>query len=52
MIDHTGISVGNYAASKQFYSSALAAIGYALLAELPQEITGGRNVEAVCHTPA
>jgi len=44
MIDHTGVSVSNYATSKQFYSAALAPIGYALLAELPKEVTGGRGV--------
>jgi len=44
MIDHTGVSVSNYAASKQFYSKALAPLGYALLAELPKEVTGGRGI--------
>jgi catechol 2,3-dioxygenase-like lactoylglutathione lyase family enzyme len=35
MIDHTGISVSNFAASKTFYAQALARIGYQLLMELP-----------------
>jgi catechol 2,3-dioxygenase-like lactoylglutathione lyase family enzyme len=34
MIDHTGINVSNFAASKAFYEKALAPLGYALRLEL------------------
>lgn len=44
MIDHTGVSVSNFAASKAFYIRALAAIGYELLMELPAAITGSHDV--------
>ena len=40
MIDHTGISVSNYGASKAFYIAALAPIGYELLLEIPAAVTG------------
>jgi catechol 2,3-dioxygenase-like lactoylglutathione lyase family enzyme len=36
MIDHTGISVSNFAKSKAFYAAALAPLGYAMLMELDQ----------------
>ena len=39
MIDHTGVSVSNYASSKAFYSQALGAIGYSLLMEIPVAVT-------------
>ena len=44
MIDHTGVAVSDFAKSKQFYSAALAAIGYAPLAEFPASVTGGTDV--------
>jgi catechol 2,3-dioxygenase-like lactoylglutathione lyase family enzyme len=44
MIDHTGVAVSDYATSKAFYSQALGAIGYSLLAEFPAAVTGGTNV--------
>jgi catechol 2,3-dioxygenase-like lactoylglutathione lyase family enzyme len=44
MIDHIGISVSNFVASKAFYTQALAPIGYQLLMELPAAITGSRDV--------
>jgi catechol 2,3-dioxygenase-like lactoylglutathione lyase family enzyme len=40
MIDHTGVAVSNFERSKAFYSAALAAIGYAKLAEFSAEMTG------------
>ena len=40
MIDHTGISVSDFARSKAFYIAALAPIGYELLLEVPAEVTG------------
>jgi catechol 2,3-dioxygenase-like lactoylglutathione lyase family enzyme len=44
MIDHTGVCVRDYARSKQFYTPALAPIGYQLLMELPRELTQGKGV--------
>lgn len=44
MIDHTGVVVSDYARSKRFYQAALAAIGYALLAEVPAAVTGHTDV--------
>jgi catechol 2,3-dioxygenase-like lactoylglutathione lyase family enzyme len=40
MIDHSGVSVSNYARSKDFYIAALAPIGYRLVMEVPAELTG------------
>ena len=40
MIDHTGVIVADFAASKAFYDQALAAIGYARLLEFGPEVTG------------
>ena len=34
MIDHAGVAVNNFGASKAFYASALAPLGYALLLEV------------------
>ena len=36
MIDHTGLTVANVAASKAFYRAALAPLGYAILMEFEQ----------------
>jgi catechol 2,3-dioxygenase-like lactoylglutathione lyase family enzyme len=44
MIDHTGVVATNYDKSKQFYTKALAPLGYQLMMELPKEVTGGRGV--------
>ena len=44
MIDHTGVAVSDYEKSKAFYTSALAAIGYELVMEIPKEHTGGAGV--------
>ncbi len=44
MIDHTGVAVSDFAKSKQFYNLALAAIGYAPLAEFPASVTGHGDV--------
>lgn len=43
MIDHTGVSVSNFARSKAFYAQALSAIGYGLLMEIPFSVTGRDN---------
>lgn len=42
MLDHIGISVSNFDASKAFYTKALAPIGYQLLLEIPKEVTGNQ----------
>ena len=44
MIDHTGVAVSNYPQSRDFYSKALGAIGYALLMELPAAVTKSADV--------
>ncbi|HYM35449.1 MAG TPA: VOC family protein [Steroidobacteraceae bacterium] len=44
MIDHTGVAVSNFAASKKFYTQALAPLGYSLLAEFPKSVTGSTDV--------
>lgn len=43
MIDHVGISVSDFQASKTFYIRALAPIGYTLVMEVPAELTGGHD---------
>ncbi len=40
MIDHIGVLVRDFEASKDFYTKALAPIGYALLREFPASVTG------------
>jgi catechol 2,3-dioxygenase-like lactoylglutathione lyase family enzyme len=44
MIDHTGVAATNYAKSKQFYTRALAPLGYQMMMELPKEVTRGIGV--------
>lgn len=44
MIDHTGVTVTDFNKSKEFYSRALAPLGYKLMMEVPREITGGVGV--------
>lgn len=51
MIDHTGITVSDYAASKAFYTAALAPIGYALLMEIPAAVTGHTDVAGFGEAP-
>ena len=51
MIDHTGISVSNFAKSKAFYSAALAPIGYAMLMEFPAAITKSTDVAGFGEAP-
>jgi catechol 2,3-dioxygenase-like lactoylglutathione lyase family enzyme len=41
MIDHTGLKISNPAASRRFYETALAPLGYRVLMEIPTEHTGG-----------
>jgi catechol 2,3-dioxygenase-like lactoylglutathione lyase family enzyme len=51
MIDHTGIVVSDFAASKAFYIAALAPIGYAKLMEFGPEITGSTSVAGFGEAP-
>lgn len=51
MIDHTGVSVSDYARSKAFYQQALAPIGYTLLAEFPAAMTGSVDVAGFGEAP-
>ena len=44
MIDHTGLVASDFEKSKVFYSQALSAIGYCLLAEFPASVTGHTDV--------
>lgn len=44
MIDHTGISASDFAASRTFYDAAFAALGGAMLKKVPKEYTGGVSV--------
>ncbi len=44
MIDHTGIPVTDFEASKKFYDAALAPLGASLVMTVPQEHTGGVKV--------
>jgi catechol 2,3-dioxygenase-like lactoylglutathione lyase family enzyme len=40
MIDHIGVTVSDFAKSRDFYAKALAPIGYQLIAEIPASVTG------------
>ena len=44
MIDHSGISVSDFAAAKTFYDAALAPLGASLIMMVPPEFTGGVKV--------
>ena len=51
MIDHTGVSVSNFATSKAFYTQALAPMGYQCLMELSAAITGSHDVAGFGEPP-
>jgi catechol 2,3-dioxygenase-like lactoylglutathione lyase family enzyme len=51
MIDHTGVTVSDFAASKAFYTTALGAIGYAKLLEFGPEVTGTTAVAGYGEPP-
>jgi catechol 2,3-dioxygenase-like lactoylglutathione lyase family enzyme len=51
MVDHTGVSVSDFARSKAFYAQALSAIGYGLLMEIPKSVTGGADVAGFGEPP-
>ena len=40
MIDHTGVIVGSFEASRRFYAAALAPLGYELLLEFHASVAG------------
>ena len=44
MIDHTGIAVADYPASKRFYDAVFAALGGGVMMTVPEEYTGGAKV--------
>ena len=44
MIDHLGITVADFDASKSFYDKAMAPLGASLLYMVPAEYTGGAKV--------
>lgn len=46
MIDHLGFPVSDFAASKAFYEKALAPLGYTLVMEVTEEMTGGHGAHA------
>ena len=43
MIDHIGINVSHFVASKAFYTRALAPLGYQLLMEISAQVTGSKD---------
>jgi catechol 2,3-dioxygenase-like lactoylglutathione lyase family enzyme len=51
MIDHTGITVSDFARSREFYRQALAPIGYGLLMELPAAVTGAADMAGFGEPP-
>lgn len=44
MLDHVGILVADWNKAKAFYDAAFAPLGYTLLAEVPEQFTGGVKV--------
>ncbi len=44
MFDHVGILVANWTKAKAFYDAAFAPLGYSLIAEVPEQFTGGVKV--------
>jgi catechol 2,3-dioxygenase-like lactoylglutathione lyase family enzyme len=51
MIDHTGVTVSDYARSKEFYARALAPLGYVVMIEFPSSVTGGPEVAGFGEPP-
>ena len=51
MIDHTGLTPSDYDRSKDFYTKALAPIGYTLLVEVPAALTGTTDVAGFGEAP-
>ena len=46
MLDHVGFPVRDFAASKAFYTAALAPLGYGLVMEVTEAMTGGHGAHA------
>lgn len=44
MLDHVGILVADWTKSRAFYDAAFAALGYTMLAEVPEQYAGGVKV--------
>lgn len=44
MLDHVGILVADWNKAKAFYDAAFAPLGFTLLAEVPEQFTGGVKV--------
>ena len=51
MIDHTGVIVSDYEKSKIFYKSALSAISYEMLLEVPPSANGSTYVAGFGEAP-
>jgi len=51
MIDHIGIVASDFEKSKKFFSEALSAIGYSLIAEFPASVTGHTDVAGFGEPP-
>lgn len=51
MIDHIGINVSDFAASKKFYSAALKPLGFEMLMEIPAAVTGRTDVAGFGEPP-
>jgi catechol 2,3-dioxygenase-like lactoylglutathione lyase family enzyme len=51
MIDHIGINVSDFAASKKFYSAALKPLGFELLMEIPKAVTGHTDIAGFGERP-
>jgi catechol 2,3-dioxygenase-like lactoylglutathione lyase family enzyme len=51
MIDHSGFHVSNYARSKDFYTRALAPLGYVLMIEFPASKSGEPDVAGFGEPP-
>ena len=51
MIDHTGVAVADFQASKVFYTLALAPIGYSLLIEFPALVIGHQGAAGFGEPP-
>jgi catechol 2,3-dioxygenase-like lactoylglutathione lyase family enzyme len=52
MIDHTGLSVGDFARAKAFYTAALEPLGYQLIMELDAATSGSRDFAGFGVPPA
>jgi catechol 2,3-dioxygenase-like lactoylglutathione lyase family enzyme len=51
MIDHTGIIASDFDRSKQFYSAALAPLGFQMVMEFPASVTGHTDVAGFGEPP-